>query len=145
VNESPEAAIESAACTLRERLGVARVTVRLDPQSNLRIVAEARAAGVPSLREERAIDQMATETVRWVVANRRVLVNNDAANEAPRTPQAMIEQFGLRAFMIAPIVVSGSFVGTVSIHSSETRVWTQQEIDAVSLTAATIGAGLAPP
>lgn len=144
MNDRAQTAIESAASTLRERLGVSRVTVRLDPESNLRIVAEARADGVPSLRDENAIDQMATETVRWAVANRRVLVCNDAAKESPRTPQAMIEQFGLRAFMIAPIEVSGSFVGTVSIHSAETRAWTQQEIDAVSMLAASIGAGLAP-
>ena len=118
---------QAAADRVRRRLAADRVTVRLDPGRNLPVVGESLAAGVESLRDERAIDQMATDTVSWVAQNGRALAIDDAVAEHPRTPAAMIEG-GLRSFIIAPILRPSGLVGTVSVHTFVQRDWTPQEV-----------------
>jgi GAF domain-containing protein len=122
------AGLERVADRLCRTLGASRVTVRLGPSRNLPILAEALDVGVPSLARERSIDQLAAETVRWVVEHRRVLAVDDAATGTPRTPSAMVERYGLRSFLIAPVEVHGLFAGTVSVHVNETgRAWTRED------------------
>lgn len=122
----PEVA-QATADRVRRRLAADRVTVRLDPGRNLPVVGESLAAGVESLRHERAIDQMATDTVSWVAQNGRALAIDDAVGEHPRTPDVMIEG-GLRSFIIAPVLTATGLVGTVSVHAFVQRRWTPQDV-----------------
>jgi GAF domain-containing protein len=123
--DDPVAELERVADRLCRELAASRVTIRLGPTRNLPILAEALDIGVPSLRRESSIDQLAAETVRWVVEHRRVLAVDEAATGIPRTPRAMVEQYGLRSFLIAPVEVDGVFAGSVSVHVNDVaRSWT---------------------
>lgn len=118
--------------TLLQRLRASRVTVRLHPERNMPIVAEALAPGVESMRGEQAIDQNAAATVRWVATHRATLVIGDARTGEPATPQPMIERYGLRAFMIAPLLDGDQLLGTVSVHvNGEPRDWTAADVAAL--------------
>jgi GAF domain-containing protein len=133
----PISELERIADRLCGQLSASRVTVRLGPTRNLPVLAEVLDAGVSSLRCETSIDQMAAETVRWVVEHRRVLAVGDAGTGVPRTPSAMVERFGLRAFLIAPILIEDAFAGTVSVHvNGEPRAWTPEDERAAAQAAA---------
>jgi GAF domain-containing protein len=130
-------ALEDIAGSLRRRLDASRVTIRLGPDKNLPVLAESLGVGVASMRDESEIDQMAAETVRWVVREGRVLAVDDAlAAAVPRTPVSMTDRFGLRAFMIAPVFVEADFTGTVSVHvNGSTREWTVNDLEAAAAAA----------
>ncbi len=128
------AVLQSLAEQVRERLAASRVTVRLRPERNMPIVAEALAPGVPSMRDERSIDQNAAATVRWVVAHQATLAVADARQMQPAPPREMIDQLGLRAFMIAPLFDGSRFLGTVSVHvNDEVRAWSSADIAALAV------------
>jgi GAF domain-containing protein len=126
------AALQALADELRADLAAARVTVRLRPEDNMPIVAEALGPGVRSLRDEHEIDQNAAATVRWVVAHRATLAVEDARTGEPATPAAMTGRFGLRAFMIAPLLDGARLLGTVSVHVEDgPRPWSARDMAAL--------------
>jgi maleate isomerase len=125
-------ALDDVADRLRAQLGVSRVTVRLGPKQDLPLVAESLAPNAASLRKVRNVPQMTAETVQWVVRHRRVLAVGNAIEETPRTPRAMTNDFGVRAFLIAPIESDGEFLGTVSAHAAEIRTWAAHDIEAAA-------------
>lgn len=127
-----ESVFAAVADELRLELGASRVTVRLGPERDLPLVAESLAKTAASLRGVEGVPQMAADTVQWVLLHRRVLAVGDAIREEPRTPRAMTDNFDVRAFLIAPIESGGEFLGTVSVHASETRVWSDAEIQAAA-------------
>jgi maleate isomerase len=129
---------------LRTQLDVTRVTVRLGPEQDLPLVAESLRPHAKSLKEAVGVPQMAADTVQWVIRHRRVLAVGNAIDEAPRTPDTMINDFDVRAFLIAPIESDGSFLGTVSVHASEIRTWSAADIAAAADAARKCGAATAP-
>src|SRR5437867_3192231 len=85
---------------LRQRLRASRTTLRLDrPNANYPVVAEACAPDVPSIRHDNSIDQRNAASVRWILREGRVLVVEDALTADPAPPQAIVDVYGLRAFM----------------------------------------------
>jgi GAF domain-containing protein len=121
--------LQTLADNLRRALDASRVTVRLRPERNMPIAAEALGPGIPSMRSETAIDQNGAATVRWVIEHRATLVIADARHMEPATPRSMIDRFDLRAFMIAPLFAGDEFLGTVSVHvNEEVRAWSPSEV-----------------
>ena len=121
---------------LLERTDASRVTLRVDiPERGFDVitpVAEARIPEALSLMEESSLNQRGTETVKWMVRERRVLVQNDVFTDAPAAPQALVEVYKVRAQMLGPLFRDDWLAGWISVHNNDRpRVWRQEDIDAL--------------
>lgn len=117
-----------------------RSTLRLDdPSRNFHVndvVAEALTPGAKSLRGQTSINQRATETVQWLERHRRVLVQDDLADAEPRPPAVLVQLYGVKAQMLAPIVREGRIDGWISIHETKAaRQWSKRDQAAIARTA----------
>jgi dipeptidyl aminopeptidase/acylaminoacyl peptidase len=126
---------------LLDEVAASRVTVRLDwPAMGFHVndvAGEALQIGERSLRGQTSIDQRVAGTVRWLERERRTLVQHDLAGAEPPAPQALIELYGTRAQMLAPLVHGGALTGWVSVHENRSpRRWTEAEIRAIEAAAA---------
>jgi len=118
---------------LRERTGATRTTLRLDtPGDVFPVVAEALAAEARSIRGETAIDLRRAATFQFLDRERRNLVQSDcAAGDFPAPPE-LIELYGVKAQMLAPIVGGDRLVGIVSVHyAPSTREWSDEDVAAL--------------
>lgn len=139
----------AAALATLERLlaetGASRTTLRLDDAAlGLHVddvAAEALAPGQASMRGDGTIDHRAAQTARWLEAQRRLLVQDDlTATEFP-APAALVEGFGVKAQMLAPIERDGRLDGWVSVHEAKAaRPWTEADRAAARTASAEIGA-----
>jgi maleate isomerase len=137
------------------------VTVRADVSAlGLRVdlvAAEAHGPGVKSLSSDSSIDQRALETVQWLDAHRRPLVQ-DNFSQAPFPPAALREVYGVSAQILVALPASpeereegaedldassAKIPGWVSVHSITEREWAPEHIaralDAAARAAATLG------
>lgn len=117
--------------------GASRVTLRLDrPGEVFPVVAEALAPGVRSIRDATEIDLRGAKTFQFLEREQRLLVQEDCLVDEPVTPAELIELYGVRAQMLAPLVRDGRLVGIVSVHHAGwPRRWTEAEIAAVEAAA----------
>jgi maleate isomerase len=98
------AAYEQVMEDLRMMLSASRTTLRLDrPDANYPVAAESCAPGVPSIRHDNSIDQRNAATARFILKEGRVLAVDDARTSDPAAPPAIVNVYGLRAFMMAPL------------------------------------------
>jgi len=120
---------------LRRSLHASRTTLRLDqPDMNYPVAAESCAPGVPSIRHDNSIDQRNAATARWILKEGRVLTVDDAFTADPAPPAAIVNVYGLRAFMMAPLARkdASSVIGWISVHeNSGPRRWTEAEVGLV--------------
>jgi maleate isomerase len=73
--------------------------------------------GAKSLRKENSVDQRAAKTVKWLEANRRILVQPDLADTDAPAPAALIQAYGVRAQMLGPLFRDdGHLQGWISVH-----------------------------
>lgn len=124
------AAVGTVLSSLCEDLHADRTTLRLDiPELHLNVntpCAEQRRPDIPSLRREGSLDQRSLDTVRWMDANRRMLVQGDL-NTPPRAPQALIEKYGVKAQVLCPIIRGSEMIGWISAHSATEREWSSED------------------
>jgi maleate isomerase len=119
VLRDPSDGYEAVMTDLLHRLSASRTTLRLDrPSENYPVVAEACAAGVPSIRHDTSIDQRNAATARWILAEGRPLAVEDALTSDPAPPQAIVDVYGLRAFILAPLAKKDdhNLIGWISVH-----------------------------
>ncbi|KZT20413.1 Asp/Glu racemase [Neolentinus lepideus HHB14362 ss-1] len=129
-------ALREADAVMEALLGAcaaSRVTLRLDvPRWNCHVdavCAEACARGVASLRLDASLNQRAMRTVQWLERTRAVLVQGDLAATEVEPPKALVDVYGVRAQMLAPLVRGEEVYGWVSVHQvGRTRVWTEGEV-----------------
>ena len=124
------------AALLRQLLAdtrASRATLRLDLVGmNFPIVAEAVAEGVSPLSGDQSLDQRRLETVTYLFETRKVLVQDDTGSADPRPPKELIQAYGVRAQVLAPIVHASRVSGWVSLHEcSGPREWLEPDIAAV--------------
>ena len=128
-------AYEQVMKDLLQKLNASRTTLRLDrPDANYPVMAEACAPDVPSIRHDNSIDQRSAASVRWILREGRVLVVEDARTSDPAPPAAIVDVYGLRAFMLAPLARKDatSLIGWISVHENRgPRRFTRAEVDAV--------------
>jgi maleate isomerase len=144
MSERADETVEKLTAELEQLLavtGASRVTVRLDlPQLGFGVddvAAEARQDGVASLQGQTAIDQRAAATVRWLERERRLLVQDDLAGADPAPPHQLVEIYGTRAQMLAPLEREGELVGWISVHENQgPRHWSNEDIRALQSAAA---------
>jgi maleate isomerase len=117
-----------------------RATLRLDvPGMNFPCVAESCAPGIRAISADNSLDQVGAATAQWITRTHRVLVQPDLAAADPAPPQALLDAYGVRAQMLAPVIVAGARVGWISLHSVVPREWTPEEILAIEMAAVEFG------
>jgi hypothetical protein len=128
-----------------------RTTLRLeDADGGFPIVGEACADGTRSLRAETGIDLRAAPTFIALERDRAMLVQEDLEHADPAPPAMLIQQYGARAQMLAPIVHRDRLVGIVSVHEGTgPRRWSEHDVHALAAATSTmahaLGADGRPP
>jgi len=111
-----------------------RTTLRLDLSDQAAgldaVVAEALAPGVRSIRDDTSIRNLrGVSTVRFLEEQRRVLMQNDCLADDLAPPSELIELYGVRAQMLAPIVREDRLAGVVSVHYAPgPRNWSSEDV-----------------
>jgi maleate isomerase len=123
---------------LLEDVGASRVTIRLDrPDAVFPVAAEAMAPGINSIADATSIDLKAAPTFIFLAEEKRPLIQSDLLDTDVPAPQALIELYGARAQMLAPILRDDELVGIVSVHYAPgVREWTDEDIAALESAAA---------
>ena len=119
---------------LLARTGASRTTLRIDDEPGVEfpVKAEALAPGVNSIAGDNTIAIRASATFKWIDRERRVLVQGDLLTADPAPAPELMERYGGRAQMLAPVQRDGELVGLVSVHYVPgPREWTPEEIAAV--------------
>jgi len=117
---------------LREQCAASRTTIRLDiPRHGFEVngvVAESCAPGVNSIAHTPSLHQRSAVTASWLEKHRRMLVQNDFSDPDLQPPQALIEQYGTRAQMMAPVERDGELTGWISVHYNVgPRAWSSED------------------
>lgn len=135
VNGSLRARMQTVTEQLRVDTGADRTTLRIDlPAAGCSVAtcaAESLGRSAPSIRRDATLPQRDLETVRWIEKNRTALVQNDFSAE-PHPPQALLDVYGVRAQMLAPVIHDGDMVAWLSVHSLSERTWSNQEQGALA-------------
>ena len=122
---------------LLEATAASRTTLRLDhPTLNYPVEGEACAPGVPSIRDDNSIDQRGAATAQWILKTGRILVVEDAQNSDPAPPQAIVDVYGLRAFLLVPLrkKAPDALLGWISVHHNDgTRHWRAEDLTAAEI------------
>lgn len=124
---------------LLEATKASRTTVRLDmPAQNLvleTVAAEATVSGVRPLKGGKNSIKDLRNTVppvRWVEENLQILVQEDCLTADLAPPPELIEHYGVKAQMLAPVVENGRLIGIISVHyTPEPRHWSEKDIAAL--------------
>ena len=97
------------------------------------VAAEALAPGVRSISDDTSIRNLrGTSTVRFLEEQRRPLVQNDCLADDLAPPPELIELYGVRAQMVAPLVRDDSLIGVISVHYVPgPRGWSAQDLAAL--------------
>jgi maleate isomerase len=112
---------EQVLADLLTATGADRCTLRYDDPDRGWTVqlpcAEVLIGEAKSLRAENSVDQRAAATVKWLEANRRILVQPDLADTDAPAPAALIQAYGVRAQMLGPLFrEDGHLQGWISVH-----------------------------
>ena len=122
---------------LLDATGASRVTLRLDtPGQVFPVVAEALAPGTRSIRDDVVIDLRSAATFQYLERTLQPLVQNDVLEADEPPPPELIELYGVRAQMLAPVIKDGSLAGIVSVHYAPgPREWDGEDVAALTQTA----------
>ena len=117
-----ERKLDAILATLLRESGGSRSTLRIDDTArnwNVNFVcAEAVQPGVKSLRSDGSIDQRAAATVKWMVENKRNLLQGDLSNNPnPAPPPALLGVYAAKAQMLGPLFARDGYLsGWISVH-----------------------------
>lgn len=140
---SLRARVQEALGTLLRVTGADRTTFRVDlPEHGLHVdltAGEALRPGVRSIRRDASLDQRRLNTVEWLEAERRPLVQPHF-RATPHPPQALVDVYGVRAQMLSPVISGGALTGWISVHSTRERDWTPDDTRALAGATATLTA-----
>jgi maleate isomerase len=135
---SLRAAFQDAVDELLAATGADRTTLRVDlPEHGLgvdRTAAEGLPPGVRSIRRDASLDQRGLNTVRWLAEHGRVLVQPHFRAD-PRPPEALVDVYGVRAQVLAPLRGPSGMPGWLSVHSLTERPWSEADLAAVDTAA----------
>lgn len=130
----PVAELQEMCFALLAATGASRTTVRLiDPDGEIRLVAEARADGVESMADGPQANVRAAPTYIELEKHLRPIYQSDTRSEPPAPPPSLVEHYRVWAQMLAAVVVDGRMVATISVHQQDTaRVWTASDRSALA-------------
>lgn len=129
-HDRPPLDISAALRELLVKLHASRVTFRLDVIGmNFPVVGEATDEGIRTLSGDQSLDQRNLATVRYLFGTRDVLVQDDCERVAPPPPPELMTQYGVKAQMLAPLLLDDRVVGWLSVHECRApRHWTDDEV-----------------
>ncbi len=121
---------------LLAKTNASRTTLRLDvPARGFQVngvVTEALAPGIKSIAAETSLQQRKSQTAGFLEQNRQILVQNDCANAVPNPPKELMQIYGTKAQMMAPVVRGADMVGWLSVHYNlSTRDWSSEDVAAL--------------
>jgi maleate isomerase len=128
-------ALAAIVADLLDATSASRTTVRLtrkDGQPEL--VAEALAPGVVSMATQTTPGIAEAPTYRYLEEHQTLLIQNDCQTDPVEPPRSLIDVFHVHAQMLAPVVIDGALVATISVHDERARAWS--DVDVASLEAA---------
>jgi maleate isomerase len=134
------AALQGIVDELLAATGASRATLRLDsPPEYFPVVAEACAPGVRSLRGDTSVDLRNAPTFTAIRDELRIILQDDCLNSVPPTPPEVIDLYGVRAQMLAPVPAGGRLLGTMSVHeASGPRHWSEADRQALESAVAAV-------
>jgi maleate isomerase len=117
-------------------IDASRTTLRLDDAalgfSVADVAGEAHLPTEKSLRGQTSINQRAAATAQWIEQHRHLLVQNDFSVRALRPPEALLQLYGVKAQMLAPVIREGRLDGWVSVHETRRmRKWSKKDQAAI--------------
>jgi maleate isomerase len=134
LSEQTRGNLYEIAAALRAATAASRTTIRLAAQRgrDYPVVAEALGSGVKSLIGQPVVrrPRESPGPLEFIEANRAVLVQDDVCLSPPAFPE-IVEVYGVRAQMLAPVIDGESLLGLVSVHNASVRAWTPEDIDAL--------------
>ena len=110
--------------------GASRATIRLDrPGEDFPVAAEALAPGIRSIAGDLSFGIRSSGTVGHLEREQQILVQPDIMGVEPAPSPELLERYGTRSQMLAPLVRNGSLFGIVSVHYNVgPREWTAAEV-----------------
>ena len=125
---------ENVLADLLVATGASRVTLRLArPGAVYPVVAEVLASGTPSITSGVSPDLTNAATMRYLAEHHTNLIQDDCLKAEVPPPPELLDFYGVKAQMLAPIVGGGDLVGLVSVHyTPSVRHWTTEEIEALN-------------
>jgi maleate isomerase len=121
-----------------------RTTLRLEgPDGMFAVAAEAVGEGAWPIAGDSTVDVRKAETVRWLMRERRPLIQDDLEDADPPVPRELIDIYGARAQMLGPLVKEDRLVGIISVHrlSGQGR-WSDEEQSALAQAVAAVEAAV---
>lgn len=117
---------------LRSGCDAGRTTLRLRSDAEFfPVVAESRAEGVGSIASVSA-DLASAPTFRYLADRLELLVQDDCLTSDVPTPPEVMQLYGVKAQMLAPVVIDGELHGTISVHETRSaRHWSDDEISSI--------------
>ena len=115
---------------LHTATGASRTTLRLDtPGQDFPVAAEALAPGIHSIAGDTSFGIRGSGTVDHMEREQQILIQPDLLGVQPAPAPELLERYGTRSQMLAPLVRGGRVVGIVSVHyNAGPREWTQGEV-----------------
>ena len=126
------AAFDAILADLLGEIDASRTTLRLDDAalgfSVADVAGEAHLPTEKSLRGQTSINQRTAATTQWIEQHRRLLVQNHFSARALRPPEALLQLYGVKAQMLAPVIREGRLDGWVSVHETRrARKWSKKD------------------
>ena len=107
-------------------------------------MAESTAPGVKPIAHDTSLDQRNAPTAQWLMRTHEVLVQDDCAVDEPPAPPALLEVYGVKAQMLAPVIREGALVGWISVHEVRSvRTWSAEEVSQLASAASRVAEMLA--
>lgn len=135
------AALQTTIDVLRSTTAGDRTTLRIDiPTLGLSVqtaTAESCGDGILPIRTDMSLAQRRLNTVEWLEANRKPLIQNDF-HLPPEPPQALRDVYGVAAQMLSPVEIGTDMTGWISVHSITEQTWTLDDIAAIESASATV-------
>jgi len=118
---------------LREATGASRTTVRLcGNDGSLDLVAESLAPGAPSMYGGSPAGVREAPTYRYLETEKTLLVQEDCRNAEVAPPVSLLDEYDVRAQMLAPVIIGGRLVATISVHQQgSARRWSPADVAAL--------------
>ena len=115
---------------LLEKTHASRTTIRLcATDGSVPLVAEACAQGVMSMAEVPVKGVVEAPTYRYLIDTQQLLIQDDLRSSHIHPPRSLIDELRVFAQMLAPVIIDGSMVATISVHQQDSpRMWDSESM-----------------
>lgn len=119
---------------LREKTNASRTTLRIDDVEGkvFPVKAESLGPGINSIAGDDTIPIRESKTFQWLDRERRTFVQDDIMASDVAPAPALMQKYGAKAQMLAPLVRDGELEGIISVHyAPSARDWSDEDVAAL--------------